>query len=195
LAKYSFGSWAPPPAMVTKAPVTPGPVGLPLTLYAGYEWIQFANPSNPVTGSFPDDGFTFNFTNTTGSIASLNGTSINNNAFNAACGTGTGCTDKIFQVAWTGFKYGITRDLDLVGAYYEYFQSQYVNGAGICANPTAHGQCAGTETMASGLLDWRFMPKWDAYLGTFWTQVNAGLSNGYLARNNVATTAGVRFRF
>ena len=70
-----------------------------------------------------------------------------------------------------------------------------MNGPGICANPTAHGQCAGTETMASGVLDWRFLPKWDAYIGTFWSQVNAGLSNGYLARNNVATTAGVRFRF
>ena len=45
--------------------------------------------------------------------------------------------------------------------------------------------------MASGVLDWRFLPKWDAYIGTFWSQVNAGLSNGYLARNNVATTAGV----
>ena len=197
LAKYSFGSWAPPPAMVTKAPVAPGPVGIPVTLYAGYEWIQFANPSNPVTTSFLDDGFTFNFVNAGGGAPPVtgNGTTIANNNFNAACGVGAGCTDKIFQVVWTGFKYGITRDLDLVGAYYEYFQSQYVNGTGICANPTAHGQCAGTETMASGLLDWRFMPKWDAYIGTFWTQVNAGLSNGYLARNNVATTAGVRFRF
>ncbi len=195
LAKYSFGSWSPPPAMVTKGPVAPGVVGIPLTLYAGYEWIQFANPSNPITTSFPDDGFTFNFTNATGSVASVNATSINNNAFNSLCGTGTGCSDKDFQVVWTGFKYGITRDLDLVGAYYEYFQSQFVSGPGICANTTAHGQCAGTETMASGVLDWRFLPKWDAYIGTFWSQVNGGLSNGYLARSNIASTAGVRFRF
>jgi len=27
------------------------------------------------------------------------------------------------------------------------------------------------------------------------SQVNAGLSNGYLARNNLDPTAGVRFRF
>jgi len=171
----------------------------PVTLYAGYEWIQFANPSNPITTSFPDDGFTFNFVGSpltsTGGVPSANATAINNNAFNAHCGTGTGCSDKIFQVAWTGFKYGITRDLDLIGAYYEYFQSQFVSGPGICSAPTAHGQCAGTETMASGVLDWRFLPKWDAYIGTFWSQVNAGLANGYLARNNVATTAGVRFRF
>ena len=181
VAKYTFGK----------------PSGIPVTLYAGYEWLQLSNPSNPVTTSFPDDGFTFNYVSATGAAppASGNGTTIANNAFNAHCGAGTGCSDKVAQVVWTGVKYGITRDLDLIGAYYEYFQNQYVSGPGICANPTAHGQCAGTETMASGVLDWRFLPKWDAYIGTFWSQVNAGLSNGYLARNNVATTAGVRFRF
>ncbi len=200
LAKYSFGSWsAATPPIVGKGPISPpAVVGIPLTLYAGYEWLQVANPSNPVTTSFLDDGFTFDFVNAAGGAPTApgnNATTIANNAFNSLCGTGTGCSDKVAQVVWTGFKYGITRDLDLIGAYYEYFQNQYVSGPGICANPTAHGQCAGTETMASGVLDWRFLPKWDAYIGTFWSQVNAGLSNGYLARNNVATTAGVRFRF
>ena len=37
--------------------------------------------------------------------------------------------------------------------------------------------------------------KWDVYLGTFFSQVNGGLANGYLTRNNLATTTGVRFRF
>ena len=167
----------------------------PVTLYAGYEWIQFANPSDPQT-SFPDDGFQFNAgPSATGGVASANGTAINNNAYNSKCGTGTGCSDKIFQVLWVGAKYGITRDLDVIGAYYHYIQNQFVSGAGICANTGAHGQCAGTEDMWSTVLDWRFLPKWDAYIGTFFSQVNGGLANGYLARNNLATTAGVRFRF
>ena len=57
VTKYSFGSWgntAPP--VVGKA--LPAPSGIPLTLYAGYEWMQFANPSDPQT-SFRDDGFLF----------------------------------------------------------------------------------------------------------------------------------------
>jgi hypothetical protein len=31
--------------------------------------------------------------------------------------------------------------------------------------------------------------------GIMSTQVNGGLANGYLQRNNIATTAGLRFRF
>jgi predicted porin len=167
----------------------------PVTLYAGYEWIQFAPPSDPQT-TFFDDGFLFNAgVGPTGGAASANGTSINNNAFTTLCGTGTGCSDKIMQVMWTGIKYGITRDLDVIGAYYHYIQNQYVSGVGICANTGAHGQCAGTGDMASAVLDWRFLPKWDAYIGTFFSQLNGGLDNGYLSRNNLATTAGVRFKF
>ena len=54
---------------------------------------------------------------------SANGTTIANNAFNALCGSGTGCSDRIMQSMWTGAKYGITRDLDVIGAYYHYIQN------------------------------------------------------------------------
>ena len=53
----------------------------------------------------------------------------------------------------------------------------------------------GTFDAVSALVDWRFLPKWDAYFGMMFSQVNAGLSNGYLARNNFDPTVGVRFRF
>ena len=96
----------------------PPPSGIPLTLYAGYEWIQFANPSDPQT-SFRDDGFLFNSgPTTTGGVASANGTSINNNAFNAIAEPAVAARDEIFQFLWAGAKYGITKDLDFIGAYY-----------------------------------------------------------------------------
>ena len=38
-------------------------------------------------------------------------------------------------------------------------------------------------------------PKWDTYIGTFFSQFNGGLANGYLVRNDLATTAGIRFCF
>jgi predicted porin len=198
LAKYSFGSWSSPPPFVTKGPLPPpGATGIPLTLYLGYEWIQFANPSDSQT-RFWDDGFLFMDPTAPGghgSVPSANLTSINNNAFNALCGTGTGCKDEIFQVVWTGAKYGITRDLDIIGAYYQFFQNQYVNGAGICTVAALHSQCAGNFYVASVVLDWRFLPKWDTYIGTMYSTATGGLANGDISRNNLATTAGVRFRF
>ena len=80
LAKYSFGSWGAPAApIVAKGPVPPsGPVGVPLTIYAGYEWIRFASPSDP-QNNFNDDGYTFldptALTGGHGSVASINLTS------------------------------------------------------------------------------------------------------------------------
>jgi predicted porin len=198
-AKYSFGSWGAPAApIVAKGPVPPsGPVGIPLTLYAGYEWIQFSNPSDPQTTSFIDDGFTFNNSGgiNHGSIATANLTSINNNAFNALCGTGTGCGNETFQILWVGAKYGITRDLDIIGAYYEYWQNQFVSGVGICVNAAAHSQCAGTYQVTSAVLDWRFLPKWDAYAGVVYSIAEGGIANGDIQNNNLAGVGGVRFRF
>ena len=63
----------------------------PLKLYAGYEWIQFAPPSNAQTA----------FNDLTGDFicigcAAINNTNIINGAFDAH--------DKILQVFWTGGK-------------------------------------------------------------------------------------------
>jgi predicted porin len=195
MAKYSFGSWGPAEPIVSKAP--PPPPVFPLTLFAGYEWIQFSNPSDPQATSFIDDGFTFNNSGgiNHGQISTANLTSINNNAFNANCGTGTGCGNEIFQIFWVGAKYGITRDLDITGAYYEYFQNQFVNGVGICASPGAHSQCAGTYQVYSVVLDWRFLPKWDTYIGLVYSIAEGGIANGDIQNNNLAGVGGVRFRF
>ena len=60
---------------------------------------------------------------------------------------------------------------------------------------TEHPQCAGTFDGISAAVDWRFAPKWDLYSGIMFTQVNGGLAFGFLQRNNIAPTAGLRFRF
>jgi predicted porin len=163
----------------------------PLRVFAGYEWYQLAAPSDPVNTV---TGFT-NIGGLPMGTAYANMTAVSNVAYSAGCGTGTGCSDKVMQIMWTGARYAVEKDLDVAVAYYHYIQNQYVGGAGICANPTAHSQCAGTFDAVSGLVDWRFAPKWDAYFGIMFSQVNAGLSNGYLARNNLDPTVGVRFRF
>ena len=201
LAKYSFGSWAnTPPPVVGKAPPVPsGPSGIPLTLYAGYEYIQLANPSDQQLNSFKDDGFDFNFVNAHASTLSANGTTIFNNAFNINCGSGKGCESEIFQFAWAGFKYGITRNLDFVAANYVEWQNTFVTGVAACSQgvsaEASNSRCQGYMDAASVVLDWRFLPKWDWYIGTMYSVAFGGIANGDIARNNLATTSGVRFRF
>ena len=195
--RYTFGSWGNPAPIVSKAPPPPQPSGIPLSLFAGYEWIQLADPSDKQT-SFRDDGFLFINPNTTntGGTAGVNGTAINNNAFNANCGAaGGGCTAETFQYFWAGAKYGITRDLDIIGAYYLEWQDTFaVNGA-LCTNAILHGYCAGSMDIYSAALDWRFLPKWDTYIGFMYSVAYGGIANGDLNTNNLAVTGGLRFRF
>jgi hypothetical protein len=57
------------------------------------------------------------------------------------------------------------------------------------------GSCAGTLDAVSVLLDWKFAPKWDTYLGTLYSRNNGGLDSGFLAKDSLSTTAGLRFRW
>ena len=58
-----------------------------------------------------------------------------------------------------------------------------------------HSQCAGALDAYSVVIDWKFAPKWDVYAGVMFSQENGGLANGFLQRNNVDPTVGLRFRF
>jgi predicted porin len=151
-----------------------------LRLYAGYEWTQFANPSDPAN-SFTDIAGTFICAN----CNTFNFTNINNASYSFK--------DRILQIVWAGAKYAVIDSLELTAAYYHQAQNDYTNLD--CTLARAHAQCAGTMDTASALIDWRFDPKWDTYIGTQYTQSNGGLNSGYLSSNNWITTAGVRFRW
>jgi predicted porin len=157
-----------------------------LQLFGGYEWMQFANPSDPATSFTDPAGYV---------IGGVPGTAINNAAYNK---------DKILQVAWTGARYSITPSLDVATAYYRYWQNDYSLGAATSGSggkttcaviATAVSSCAGSQDAVSAVLDWKFAPKWDTYIGTMYTRLNGGLDSGFLAKDNWATTAGVRFRW
>lgn len=159
-----------------------------LKLFAGYEHIRYAAPSDPQTA----------FTDITGNFLCLGCAAFNNtNINNAAFGVG-GLGNKTLQVMWVGTKYGITDDLDVIAAYYHYIQDSFfgtpAGGPAPCFS-TAHAQCAGTFDAISAAVDWRFAPKWDVYSGIMFTQVNDGLASGFLQHNNIAPTVGLRFRF
>jgi hypothetical protein len=122
----------------------------------------------------------------------FNNTNISNTSFGAA-----GFADRIFDVYWTGAKYAVTSQVDVIAAYYHYTQhSHFGTLAGVMpCDGKEHAQCAGTLNAVSGVIDWKFAPKWDVYIGVFWSEFNGGLSNTFFVNDNVATTAGLRFRY
>jgi predicted porin len=159
----------------------------PLKLYAGYEQIRFSAPSDPQTA----------FTDVAGDFVCINCVAFNNtNIVNTAFGA-NGLADRIMQIAWTGVKYSVTEQVDVIAAYYHYNQNSFFGtaaGAAPCSGSN-HSQCSGTLNAISGVIDWRFAPKWDVYVGVFRSQFNGGLANAFFVDNNVATTAGLRFRY
>jgi predicted porin len=156
----------------------------PVKLFAGYEFIRYAPPSNPyapgagfndISGDFVCAGCT-----------AFNNTNISSTAFNAG--------DKLFHVFWTGVKYAVTDNVDLMGAYYHYDQPTFGAPAN-CAAAVTPANCHGTFDAVSLVADWQFAKKFDAYAGIMFSQVNRGLANGYLNRSTIDPTVGLRFRF
>jgi predicted porin len=157
----------------------------PVKLFAGYEFIRYAPPSNrfaPGTG-FSDIAGDF----VCAACAAINGTNINNTAFDAG--------DKLFHVFWTGVKYAVTDNLDVIGAYYHYDQPAFGAPVNCSANAAAFANCHGTFDAVSFAVDWQFAKKFDAYAGIMFSQVNGGLANGFLNRSTIDPTVGLRFRF
>ena len=160
----------------------------PLKAYAGYEHIRYMAPSDPQTA----------FSSIAGDFVCLGCNAFNNSTINNAAFGVNGLGNKTLQVMWTGAKYAVTEDLDVIGAYYHYIQDLFFGTATGGPSPcfgTEHSQCAGTFDGISGAVDWRFRPKWDLYAGIMFTQVSGGLANGFLQHNNIAPTVGLRFRF
>jgi predicted porin len=157
----------------------------PLKLFAGYEFIRYAPPSDPFA---PGTGFS----NIAGDFvcagcAAINNTNINNTAFAAG--------DKLFHVFWTGAKYAVTANLDVIGAYYHYDQPAFGLPVSCAANAAAFANCHGTFDAVSFAVDWQFAKKFDAYAGIMFSQNNGGLANGFLNRSTIDPTVGLRFRF
>ncbi len=147
--------------------------GSTVKLSAGYERIQFDNPTNKLpAGTLTIGGYILAFTN------------------NAAYDN-----EKVLQVYWAGLKWGITPDLDVMAAWYAYNQNSFATGANAGCGTTVSAGCSGTENDVSLVFDYRLTKRFDVYAGTMWSGVTDGLANGYLNKDNLATSVGVRFKF
>jgi predicted porin len=142
-------------------------------LFAGYEHIKFENPSSPTpVGFITIGGYQLAF--------------VNNDAY---------AENKTLEVFWAGGKYAVTPELEFTLAYYGYHQDAYATGADAGCSSTISAKCSGGLNAVSGLVTYRFTKRFDVYLGSMWSGVQNGLANGYLNKDTVATTAGLRFKF
>jgi len=145
----------------------------PLKFFAGYEYIQYTNPSAPLSAGFVDIG---------GYVLAF----VNNKAYDNA---------KIVQVYWTGVRYTVTANLDLTVAYYGSHQDAYGTGTEAGCSTSAHSVCSGSLETFSFDADYHFNPHFDAYLGAMYSGVHDGLASGYLNTTNINPTVGVRYKF
>jgi len=142
----------------------------------GYEIIKSQNPSSPQLSNFTDiAGYTVAYSAAT--------SDINNAAFP---------NPRYLQIMWIGGRYRFTDTVDAGAAYYHYYQNSY--GLKSCSNSSA-ATCSGTLDAVSFDIDWQFTKKFDVYAGVMFSEVANGLSSGYLHGENLAPTAGLRFRF
>ena len=158
----------------------------PVKLFAGYEYIRYENPNNPLAaGAFIEGGYTVGVPNNTNFT-----------------------TAKTLQTFWVGAKYAATRDIDLTVAYYHENQNAFLSPGGAVTNPGGNcttavaASCSGQLDAVSFVADWRFARHFDAFAGIMWSQVANGLANGYVdlpvGGNKVSAYdpgVGIRYQF
>jgi hypothetical protein len=141
---------------------------------AGYEHIQYANPTTPLSAGFTD-------------IGGYNLAFVNNAAFP---------NDKVLQVYWAGVRYTVAPGLDLTGALYGYHQNSYGSGANAGCTTNKAATCSGRLEAFSFDAVYAFTKRFDGYAGAMYSAVYNGVANGYaFQRNNLNPTIGVRFKF
>jgi predicted porin len=144
--------------------------------YAGYENITFENPSNPYyTGQEIIGGYKILVANPLNPYPK----------------------HKVYDYGWVGVKWTPVPQLDIAAAWYAYHQNAYAaTGANVGCSSNLSGTCSGTYQAASVMLDYRLTKRFDAYIGSMWSSVDGGLSNGYdLNTSTITTTTGIRFKF
>jgi predicted porin len=151
----------------------------PAKVFAGYEHINFSNPSTPLEpGATTIGGYTLAVTN--------------NAAFPH---------DKTLEVFWAGLKFKFSPTFELTGAVYGYKQNSYAAGAETGCSSILAASCSGTESAASLVGVWKLNKRFDVYAGAMWSSVSGGLANGYFevpphqSASTVDPTIGVRFTF
>ena len=153
----------------------------PLKFFAGYEYIRYQNPANPLgVGATAQGGYR------------LSGVEDNNLD-----------SPKIVQVFWTGVKYAYDRKTDITLSYYHEAQNDFRIPRACSPVAGFRSSCAGTLDEVSLYADHHFTRHFDLYGGVAYSDVTGGLAIAiphgpgvpYYANNNTAPTIGARYAF
>jgi predicted porin len=171
-----------------------------VTIYGGYAWYSYANPSN----NYP------------GGLQNVMGTGYS--VLPGQVASPQYFKNKVQQVGWFGAKVGVRPDLDLIGGVYEISQNNYWSYASfgsrskpnpICTvnNTVTIGPqkvylqgsqntyCAGTLYAVSGLIDWRPWKRVDVFAGIMYSTWDGGIASGSINTRNIDPTVGIRLSF
>src|SRR5579859_610010 len=144
----------------------------PVTFYAAWQHIYYANPSTPLpVGALTIGGYQLG--------------TVNNNAYT---------NNKVLTIWWTGARYKIGSRLTLNGVFYQFRQNSYFKDDG-CNSAAISNACAGSLNAASFRADYSLSRKMTAYAGAMYSWVLGGYANGYLHNNTVSPVAGIRYSF
>lgn len=142
----------------------------PVTLKAGYQHLEYTNPSHPVEDQAIDNLFSV-------PIAKP----VNVTRYS----TGT----KKLDVLWVGGAWDATAKLSVQAGYYHVRQNDYSGGTA-----TASAK-SGTSKFMSLLVDYRITKRFDVYAGHMGNEAAGGMAiPGYFATNGL-TGMGFRFAF
>jgi predicted porin len=176
-----------------------------LTVYGGYAWLKQEDPS---AGSFPNGFRTIGGFNVPATIPAA--TPALAKLFPTAWITTTNfAIPRIAPYFWLGAKYALTPQLDVTGAFYYLDQTNFnttacagtlfttvaPNGNKIAVGRINSGNCAGSETFYSALIDYRPVKRVDLYAGLMVSNVYGGLASGFPATQDISPTAGIRIKF
>ena len=152
-----------------------------LKLFAGYEYIRQANPTDPLGVGASDQGGYF-----------LSGVEDNNLD-----------SPKHVQILWTGGKYAIDSKTDITLSWYRQMQNDFRVPATCSAAAGFRASCAGNLNEESLYVDHHFTKRFDGFAGFAYSYVSGGLAIAiphgpgvpYNFDDNFAPTVGGRFIF
>ncbi len=112
--------------------------------------------------------------------------------YTLAAKSATAASGKKLDLTFGGLRYTFTPEFDLTGAYYLVHQNDF-SGTG-CSN-NSKGSCSGDYKAYSLVADYKLSKRTDVYAGVGGSNVEGGMSNGFVATSNTTTMVGIRHRF